>query len=63
MRKFSYVAYDNHGNFLGYIENKPKGEGIVTVWKDNKPQHVSTSHIGRLEVYNLQAINREKNKK
>ena len=58
MRKFSFVAYDNHGNLLGYMTDKPKGKGFVAVWKDDRPKYINTSDIGRLEVYNLQAINR-----
>lgn len=59
MRRYSFVAYDNHGNFLGYLTDRPKGEGLVTVWNENNATYVKHSSIGRIERYNLQAIHKQ----
>lgn len=59
MRRYSFVAYDNHGNFLGYLTDRPKGSGYITVWENDKPKYVETAHIGRIERYNLQAIHKQ----
>lgn len=64
MRIYSFIAYDNHGNLLGYLTDKPYKEGTVVVWKDdNRPQYVERKEIGRIESFNLQAINRDRGHK
>ncbi|MGL5713104.1 MAG: hypothetical protein ACRCX2_08800 [Paraclostridium sp.] len=55
---FSFMAFDNHGEFLGLLRHRPSGEGLVTVWKDDLPKHIFTKEIGRIEKYNLQALHR-----
>lgn len=57
-RIFSFIAFDNHGEFLGFMQSKPKGSGMVTVWKDNLPKYIYTKDIGRTEIYNLNTIHR-----
>lgn len=61
---FSYIAYDHHGELLGYMVNKPTKDGINTVYHpEGKPMYIRSSEIGRTERYNLQAIMRAAEKR
>ncbi|MGL5803138.1 MAG: hypothetical protein ACRCX7_11190 [Cetobacterium sp.] len=62
MRKkmiFSWIAYDHHGEVIGFVQNKPSGEGMFTVYVDGvRPAYIRTSEVGRYETYSLQTINK-----
>ena len=58
---FSFIAYDAHGELLGYMQKKQSGSGLCTVHHPSgKIMFVSSSQIGRYETYSLQALMRQK---
>lgn len=58
---FSFIAYDCNGELLGYMQKKPSGSGLYTVYHPSgRIMFVNASQIGRHEAYNLQALMKQK---
>lgn len=60
----SFIAFDAHGNFLGYIPSKPTKGSMCTIYQDDgSVKTINEKEIARYDRYSLQAITKRAQEK